>query len=78
MNTCNNCKANRICDHNQFGFENCNNFIPDEVSELVSDLYPILKSMLDIFSKLEASQHIYARAIEHGELESLRKKYLGE
>jgi hypothetical protein len=28
MSTCDKCKANKICDHNKFGFENCNNFIP--------------------------------------------------
>lgn len=28
MKTCESCKANKICDHNRFGFENCDNFIP--------------------------------------------------
>lgn len=28
INSCNKCEANKICDHNRFGFENCNNFIP--------------------------------------------------
>lgn len=31
MNTCNTCKANKVCDHNKFGFENCNNYIPNFV-----------------------------------------------
>lgn len=32
---CDNCKCNKVCDHNKFGFENCDNYIPiDEVSEL--------------------------------------------
>lgn len=28
MKTCETCKANKICDHNRFGFENCGNYIP--------------------------------------------------
>ena len=28
MNKCEICRCNKICDHNHFGFENCNNFIP--------------------------------------------------
>ncbi len=28
--TCNTCKANKVCDHNKYGFENCNNYIPDK------------------------------------------------
>lgn len=32
---CDTCKADKVCDHDRFGFENCNNYIPiDEVSEL--------------------------------------------
>lgn len=32
--TCNTCKANKICDHNKFGFENCGNYIPLDVTEV--------------------------------------------
>jgi hypothetical protein len=28
MKNCDNCKANKVCDHNKFGFENCDNHIP--------------------------------------------------
>lgn len=31
MARCEECKANKICDHNRFGFENCGNFIPADV-----------------------------------------------
>lgn len=27
-NTCEKCVCNKICDHNKFGFENCNSFLP--------------------------------------------------
>ena len=27
--TCNVCIHNAVCDHNKFGFENCNSFIPE-------------------------------------------------
>lgn len=28
--TCSTCKANKVCDHNKHGFENCNNYIPEK------------------------------------------------
>ena len=31
MARCEECKANNVCDHNRFGFENCGNFIPTDV-----------------------------------------------
>lgn len=30
MNTCNTCRCNKICNHDLYGFENCNNYIPRE------------------------------------------------
>ena len=33
MARCEECKANKVCDHNRFGFENCGNFIPADVVE---------------------------------------------
>ena len=33
MNNCNTCKANKVCDHTKYGFENCNNYIPEDAVE---------------------------------------------
>ena len=33
--TCNTCKANKVCDHNKYGFENCGNYIPKDVVGVV-------------------------------------------
>lgn len=35
MARCDECKANKVCDHDRFGFENCGNFIPVDVVEVV-------------------------------------------
>ena len=35
MKTCNTCRANKVCDHNKYGFENCDNYIPDTAVEVV-------------------------------------------
>ena len=35
MATCETCKANKVCDHNKYGFENCNNYISADVVEVV-------------------------------------------
>ena len=29
MKICNTCKANKVCNHDIYGFENCNNYIPE-------------------------------------------------
>ena len=31
--TCEKCKANKVCDHNLWGFETCDNFIPINTTE---------------------------------------------
>ena len=44
MADCNTCKANKVCDHNKYGFENCNNYIPPDVvkeCKNISDLHPV-------------------------------------
>lgn len=35
MINCNTCKANKVCDHYKYGFENCGNYIPEDVVEVV-------------------------------------------
>ena len=35
MAKCDTCKANKVCDHNKYGFENCGNYIPSDVVEVV-------------------------------------------
>ena len=32
---CDTCKANKVCDHYLYGFENCNNYISEDVVEIV-------------------------------------------
>ena len=31
---CNTCKCNKVCDHNKYGFENCDNYISADVVEV--------------------------------------------
>lgn len=35
MKTCYTCKANKVCDHDKYGFENCGNYIPEDAVEVV-------------------------------------------
>ena len=32
MARCDNCMANKVCDHNKYGFENCGHYIPADVA----------------------------------------------
>lgn len=34
MNTCSTCACDKVCDHDKYGFENCNNYIPADVAEV--------------------------------------------
>ena len=52
MNKCDNCKCNKVCDHNHFGFENCDNYIPiGEVIENVSGLETAVYALEEIKRK---------------------------
>lgn len=52
MNKCETCKCNKVCDHNYFGFENCDNYIPiGEVIENVSELEAAVYSLEEIKRK---------------------------
>lgn len=35
MATCGTCKANKVCNHDLYGFENCNNYISADAVEVV-------------------------------------------
>lgn len=35
MKTCRTCKADKVCDHNKYGFEDCGNYIPLDSVEVV-------------------------------------------
>lgn len=61
MARCEECKANKVCDHNRFGFENCGNFIPndvvpkseaDEIAEELSDTIVMKDELFDEVIKL--------------------------
>lgn len=32
---CDTCKADKVCDHDRFGFENCDNYISEDCAEVV-------------------------------------------
>lgn len=50
MARCEECKANKVCDHNRFGFENCGNFISNDVipkSEVSAIIDEIIKKYME-------------------------------
>lgn len=76
MSRCDDCKANKVCDHNRFGFENCGNFIPAdvapraEVARLIDDFQRSIRSDAKIgMSAGEILLHI------NNMLAELKKKY---
>lgn len=56
MSQCNNCLANKVCDHNRYGFENCENYISaaDVVPsiELYNELYGFKNDLVNTFIDL--------------------------
>ena len=64
MGKCDTCKANKVCDHYNFGFENCGNYISaDTVTNVISDIkkmihnnatYPIYGGAIGNYITLKA------------------------
>lgn len=45
MARCDDCKANKVCDHNRFGFETCGNYISADVapkSEVIDEILSLI------------------------------------
>lgn len=54
MNKCETCRANKVCDHNRFGFETCGNYIPTNEWISVEDRLPEAgQEILGYFARFE-------------------------
>ena len=48
--TCSTCKCNKVCDHNKYGFENCGNYISDDLLPRASEIFEEIDTMcVDLF-----------------------------
>ena len=66
MRTCETCKANKVCDHNKYGFENCGNYIPKEIPFDIT-LKMVAYACDDVFganAKEEMRQRVLDCAVE--------------
>lgn len=58
LNKCITCQCNKICDHNEFGYETCNNYIPGWISTRIAlpenDRY-VLLMRADITTTVEVA-----------------------
>ena len=50
--TCETCKANKVCDHYKYGFENCGNYIPTDDEAEMSIKYNALLTTVKKLSEL--------------------------
>lgn len=53
--TCETCKANKVCDHDKYGFENCGNYIPADGESEMSIKYNALLTAMKKHSELSPS-----------------------
>lgn len=53
--TCETCKANKVCDHDKYGFENCGNYIPTDDESEMSIKYNALLIAMKKHSELSPS-----------------------
>ena len=37
--TCSTCQCNKVCDHNKYGFENCGNYISDDLLPRAREIF---------------------------------------
>ena len=76
MARCDTCMANKVCDHNKYGFENCGNYIP------IADVVP-KSEVKNIFEEIEKSADIQfdeygldrSMVIIYDDFAELKKKY---
>lgn len=88
MKTCDTCKANKICDHNKYGFENCGNYIPTDVvprAEVARELFAEIENIARTvgFPETLVNGMIVNRILDGLHIDSqdfavLKKKYTGE
>lgn len=45
MNTCDTCRCNKVCNHDVYGFENCDNYIPVEEITLLDINFNRIKAL---------------------------------
>ena len=57
MARCDDCLANKVCDHNRFGFENCGNFIPADVAPKSEVERPMFENTKQILHHLKRQIH---------------------
>ena len=73
MARCDNCLANKVCDHNRFGFENCGSYISAADAVPKSEVEELIKSvddMLDLVCTMTGLELTY-----YGKYTEFKKKY---
>ena len=76
MARCDNCLANKVCDHHRFGFENCENYIFADVvpkSEVAREIFEEIDELLDFVGAMIGTKIIYC-----SKYAELKKKYTEE
>lgn len=68
---CDTCKANRVCDHNRYGFETCGCYIPADVvpRSVITEIFAELDTFVKLLCTDNDDVFIYSE---------MKKKYIGE
>lgn len=69
MARCDNCLANKVCDHNRFGFENCGSYIS------AADVVPKSEVAREIFEEIYEDCFDQFGYINYEALAERKKKY---
>ena len=75
--TCSTCQCNKVCDHNKHGFENCGNYISDDLlprAEVAREIFNEFEKLV-IKIRYDADYSIFDMQREFAEL---KKKYTEE
>ena len=74
MARCDNCLANKVCDHHRFGFENCGSYISAAdvapKSEVAREIFEEIDELLDFVGAMIGTKIIYC-----SKYAELKKKY---
>lgn len=81
--TCSTCQCNKVCDHNKYGFENCGNYISDDLLPRASEIFEEIDNALhDMATEYTNAGHTeyfaVCEMVHHKVMRPIEKKYTEE
>lgn len=81
--TCSTCQCNKVCDHNKYGFENCGNYISDDLLPRAREIFEEIEKIIcaNTYPDFDANHkpvNIWNACSGYDAIDELKKKYREE